>query len=57
LFRRQGYSATALNDIVDESSAPKGSFYHYFLGESPRSLSLLSKRPGDVSRKQCCSWL
>jgi TetR/AcrR family transcriptional regulator, lmrAB and yxaGH operons repressor len=30
LFRRQGYSATGLNDIVDESGAPKGSLYYYF---------------------------
>lgn len=30
LFRRQGYAGTALNDIVDESGAPKGSLYHYF---------------------------
>jgi TetR/AcrR family transcriptional regulator, lmrAB and yxaGH operons repressor len=30
LFRRQGYGATGLNDIVDESCAPKGSLYHYF---------------------------
>jgi TetR/AcrR family transcriptional regulator, lmrAB and yxaGH operons repressor len=32
LFRRRGYSATGLNDIVDESGAPKGSLYHYFPG-------------------------
>jgi TetR/AcrR family transcriptional repressor of lmrAB and yxaGH operons len=30
LFRRQGYSGTGLNDIVDESGAPKGSLYYYF---------------------------
>lgn len=32
LFRRQGYGGTGLNDIVDESHAPKGSLYHYFPG-------------------------
>jgi TetR/AcrR family transcriptional regulator, lmrAB and yxaGH operons repressor len=30
LFRRKGYSATGLNDIVALSGAPKGSLYHYF---------------------------
>jgi TetR/AcrR family transcriptional repressor of lmrAB and yxaGH operons len=30
LFRKQGYTRTGLNDIVDVSGAPKGSLYHYF---------------------------
>ncbi len=30
LFRRQGYSSTGLNEIVDQAGAPKGSLYHYF---------------------------
>lgn len=35
LFRRQGYSRTGLNEIVEVSGAPKGSLYHYFpLGKS-----------------------
>jgi AcrR family transcriptional regulator len=32
LFRRQGYSATGLKQIVAASSAPFGSIYHFFPG-------------------------
>jgi|SRR5690606_18862114 len=30
LFRKQGYAATGINDILAAAGAPKGSFYHYF---------------------------
>lgn len=30
LFRRQGYAATGLNEILKSSKAPKGSLYYYF---------------------------
>lgn len=32
LFRRQGYAATGLNQIVAEAKAPKGSLYFHFPG-------------------------
>jgi TetR/AcrR family transcriptional repressor of lmrAB and yxaGH operons len=32
LFRRNGYAATGLADLVARSGAPKGSLYHYFPG-------------------------
>lgn len=30
LFRQNGYAATGVNDIVDQSGAPKGSLYYHF---------------------------
>ncbi len=32
LFRRQGYMATGVKQIVDQASAPFGSVYHFFPG-------------------------
>lgn len=32
LIEKQGYHATGLNEIIQESGAPKGSIYYYFPG-------------------------
>ncbi|MEM8796131.1 MAG: TetR family transcriptional regulator, partial [Pseudomonadota bacterium] len=28
LFQQRGYSAVGLNELIEKSQAPKGSFYH-----------------------------
>lgn len=33
LFYRQGYEATTVEEIIEESGTSRGSFYHYFAGK------------------------
>lgn len=44
LFFSQGYHATGLNQIIKESSTPKGSLYYYFpLGKEELALECIQK--------------
>lgn len=44
LFRIQGYAATGLNQIIEESGSPKGSFYFHF----PRGKTQLAEEAVDL---------
>ena len=51
LFRRFGYSATGLADIVERSGAPKGSLYHYFPGGKGQIGEAAVASAGDLVRR------
>lgn len=51
LFRRRGYAATGLNDIVARSRAPKGSLYHYFPQGKAQIGEAAVRHAGDLVRR------
>jgi TetR/AcrR family transcriptional repressor of lmrAB and yxaGH operons len=51
LMRRQGYSATAVNEIVAHSGAPKGSLYFLFPGGKEELAVAAMERSGERLRR------
>jgi len=47
LFRRQGYPATGINQIIDESRTAKASFYQYFPSKDDLGRSFLDQYGSD----------
>jgi|SRR5689334_13808246 len=47
LLHRQGYTATGLNQILEESRAPKGSLYFHFPGGKEELMSLALERASE----------
>ena len=52
LLRRQGYHATGLSAIVDESGAPRGSLYFYFPGGKDELAVAALEASGDAWRER-----
>ncbi|MBS0520948.1 MAG: TetR/AcrR family transcriptional regulator [Proteobacteria bacterium] len=48
LFRKQGYAATGLAEILAASGAPKGSLYHYFPGGKAEIGAEAVRRAGET---------
>src|SRR4030081_1505097 len=51
LFRRQGYAATGINQILDEASVKAGSLYHHFpQGKQELAATVVDTVGGDMER-------
>lgn len=48
LLELQGYHATGLNQIIQESGSPKGSLYHYFPGGKEELAAESLRRVGQI---------
>jgi TetR/AcrR family transcriptional repressor of lmrAB and yxaGH operons len=51
LFRRQGYAATGLNQILDEASVKAGSLYHHFpQGKQQLAAAVVESAGADIEQ-------
>jgi TetR/AcrR family transcriptional repressor of lmrAB and yxaGH operons len=51
LFRRQGYAATGLNQILDEAGVKAGSLYHHFpQGKQELAAAVVAGAGGDIEQ-------
>ncbi|MEB4211857.1 TetR/AcrR family transcriptional regulator [Mycobacterium sp. 94-17] len=51
LFRRQGYAATGLSQILDAASIKPGSLYHHFpQGKQQLAAAVVERAGGDIER-------
>lgn len=57
LLQRQGYGATGLNQIIEDSGAPKGSLYFHFPGGKEQLAALALERAGQALDQQLAALL
>lgn len=48
LFRKQGFGATSINDLLEETGIKKGSLYFHFPGKDALGLALLEKSRNEL---------
>ena len=54
LFRRQGYAATGLNQILEEAGVRPGSLYHHF-PQGKQQLAAAVVDGGGAAIENCCA--
>lgn len=54
LMEKQGYHATGLKQIIEESGAPKGSLYYYFPGGKEQLAVEAIERTGQLVAERIC---
>ncbi|MEM8636706.1 MAG: TetR/AcrR family transcriptional regulator [Pseudomonadota bacterium] len=57
LFQQRGYSAVGLNELIEKSQAPKGSFYHHFPGGKEELAKVALTFSGDYVARKTTGWI
>ncbi|MFF4732781.1 TetR/AcrR family transcriptional regulator [Streptomyces mirabilis] len=55
VFRRQGFTATSIQDLVDAAGVPKGSFYNHFASKADLAADIVLRYADAIDTNDLCS--